>query len=135
MIFINNKRVTCDHYGNLIEQVFYDDVHLNNKISTNKLVTNIKHHLGLRGRNLESLPMNRLGFPRVPLGPQREPPYNERRRRNYHNNQPLLTSSQPNCRVFKRERGVNEISNPFPFSFSIPFHMSFVNRVLEFERF
>ena len=25
--FIDNKRVTCDNYGNLIEQVFYDDVH------------------------------------------------------------------------------------------------------------
>ena len=24
--FIDNKRVTCDNYGNLIEQVFYDDV-------------------------------------------------------------------------------------------------------------
>ena len=39
--FIDNKRVTCDNYGNLIEQVFYDDVHLNNKIGTKKLVTNI----------------------------------------------------------------------------------------------
>ena len=45
MTFIDNKRVTCDNYGNLIEQVFYDDVHLNNKIGTKKLVTNIKHHL------------------------------------------------------------------------------------------
>ena len=83
--------------------VFYDDVHLNNKIGTNKLVRNIKQHLGLRGRNLESLPMNPRGFPRVTLDPQREPPYNEGRKRNYHNNQPLLTSSQPNCRVFIRE--------------------------------
>lgn len=87
--FIDNKRVTCDNYGNLIEQVFYDDVHLNNKIGTKKLVTNIKHHLGLRGRNLESLPRNRRGLARVPVGPQREQPYNERRRRTYHNNQPL----------------------------------------------
>ena len=56
--FIDNNRVTCDNYGNLIEQVFYDDVHLNNKIGTKKLVTNIKYHLGLRGRNLESFPRN-----------------------------------------------------------------------------
>ena len=77
--FIDNKRVTCDNYGNLIEQVFYDDVHLNNKIGTKKLVTNIKYHLGLRGRNLESFPRNRLGFSRVRNGPQREQPYNERR--------------------------------------------------------
>jgi len=41
--FIDNKIVTCDDYGNLIEQVFYDDVHLNNKIGTKKVVTNIKH--------------------------------------------------------------------------------------------
>jgi len=54
--FINNKRVTTDTYGNINEQVFYDDVHLNNRIGTRKLVTNIKHHLGLRGRNAESLP-------------------------------------------------------------------------------
>ena len=54
--FINNKRVTSDIYGNINEQVFYDDVHLNNRICTRKLVTNIKHHLGLRGRNVESLP-------------------------------------------------------------------------------
>ena len=71
--------------------------------------------------------MNPRGFPRVTLDPQREPPYNERRRRNYHNNQQLLTSSQPNRRVFKREQDVNEISNPFPFSFSIPCVTSFVN--------
>ena len=64
---------------NLIEQVFYDDVHLNNKIGTKKLVTNIKYHLGLRGRNLESFPRNRRGFSRVRNGPQREQPYNERR--------------------------------------------------------
>ena len=87
--FIDNKRVTCDNYRNLIEQVFYDDVHLNNKLDTKKLVTNIKHHLGLRGRNLESLPRNRRGFARVPVGPQRGQPYNERRRSNYQNNQPL----------------------------------------------
>lgn len=87
--FIDNKRVTCDNYGNLIEQVFYDDVHLNNKIVTKKLVTNIKYHLGLRGRNLESFPRNRRDFARVPNGPQREQSYNERRRRNYYNNQPL----------------------------------------------
>ena len=54
--FINNKRVTSDIYGNIYEQVFYDDVHLNNKIGNRKLVTNVKHHLGLRGRNVESLP-------------------------------------------------------------------------------
>ena len=77
--FIDNKRVTCDNYGNLIEQVFYDDVHLNNKIGTKKLVTNIKYHLGLRGRNLESFPRNRRRFSRVPNGPQREQPHNERR--------------------------------------------------------
>ena len=77
--FIDNKRVTCDNYGNLIEQVFYDDVHLNNKIGTKKLVTNIKYHPGLRGRNLESFPRKRRGFSRVPNGPQREQPYNERR--------------------------------------------------------
>ena len=56
MTFINNKRVTSDIYGNINEQVFCDDVHLNNKIGTRKLVTNMKHHLGLRGRNVESLP-------------------------------------------------------------------------------
>ena len=87
--FIDSKRVTCDNYGNLIEQVFYDDVHLNNKIGTKKLVTNIKYHLRLKGRNLERLPRNRRGFARVPKGLQREQPYNERQRRNYHNNQPL----------------------------------------------
>ena len=89
--FIDNKRVTCDNYGNLIEQVFYDDVHLNNKIGTKKLVTNVKYHLGLNGRNFESLqlPRNRRVFARIPNGPQREQYYNERRRRNYYNNQPL----------------------------------------------
>ena len=56
LIYIDNKRVTCDMYGNLNDQVFYDDVHLNNRIGTRKLVTNIKHHLGLRGRNFESRP-------------------------------------------------------------------------------
>ena len=76
--FIDNERVTCDNYGNLIEQLFYDDVHLNNKIGTKKLVTNTKHLIGLRGRNLESLPRNRRGFARAPVGPQREQPYNER---------------------------------------------------------
>ena len=89
MTFIDNKRVTCDNYGNLIEQVFYDDVHLNNKIGTKKLVTDVKYHLGLNGRNLESLPRNRRVFARIPNGPQREQYYNERRRRNYYNNQPL----------------------------------------------
>ena len=89
VIFIDNKRVTCDNYGNLIEQVFYDDVDLNNKIGTKKLVTNVKYHLGLRGRNLESLPRNRRGFAHVPNGLQREHSYNEHRRRNYYNNQPL----------------------------------------------
>ena len=89
MTFIDNKRVTCDNHGNLIEQVFYDDVHLNNKIGTKKLVANIKHHLELRGRNLESLPRNRRAFAHVPVGPQREQPYNERRRRIYDNDQPL----------------------------------------------
>jgi len=86
--FTENKRVTCNNNGNLIEQVFYDDIHLNNKIGTKKLVTNIKHHLGLQGRNLESLPRNQRGFARVPVGPQREQPYNESQRRNCHNNQP-----------------------------------------------
>ena len=56
LIYIDNKRVTCDLYGNLNDQIFYDDVHLNNRIGTRKLVTNIKHHLGLRGRNFESRP-------------------------------------------------------------------------------
>ena len=28
LIYIDNKRVTCDMYGNLNDQVFYDDVHL-----------------------------------------------------------------------------------------------------------
>ena len=56
MTFVNKKRVTSDIYGNINEQVFDDDVHLNNKIGTRKLVTNNKHHLGLRGRNVESIP-------------------------------------------------------------------------------
>ena len=43
------------------EQVFYDDVQRNNKIGTKKVVTNIKHHLGLKGRNLESLPRTQVG--------------------------------------------------------------------------
>ena len=55
MTFINNKRVTGDIYGNINKEVFYNDVHLNNRIGTRKLVTNIKHHLGLRGRNVESI--------------------------------------------------------------------------------
>ena len=54
--FINIKRMTSDIYGNINEQVFYDDVYLNNRIGTRKLVTNIQHHLGLRGRNVQSLP-------------------------------------------------------------------------------
>ena len=62
---------------------------LNNKIGTKKLVTNVKYHLELRGRNLESLPRDRRGFARVPNGPQREQSYNERRRRKYYNNQSL----------------------------------------------
>ena len=53
LIYIDNERSTCDMYGKLNDQVFYDDVHLNNRIGTRKLVTNIKHHLGLRGRNFE----------------------------------------------------------------------------------
>ena len=75
LIYIDNKRVTCDVYGNLNDQVFYDDVHLNNRIGTRKLVTNIKHHLGLRGRNFESRPTsldvrrNRREI-RVQAGPQ-----------------------------------------------------------------
>ena len=75
LIYIDNKRVTCDMYGNLNDQVFYDDVHLNNRIGTRKLVTNIKHHLGLRGRNFESRPTsldvrrNRREI-RVQAGPQ-----------------------------------------------------------------
>ena len=32
LIYIDNKRVTCDMYGHLNDQVFYDDVHLNNTI-------------------------------------------------------------------------------------------------------
>ena len=87
--FIDNGGITCGNYGNLIEQVFYDDVHRKTKIGTTKLVTNIKYHLGLKGRNLKSLPMNRRGFARVSNGLQREQPYNKCRRRNYHNNQPL----------------------------------------------
>ena len=59
-------------YGHLNDQVFYDDVHLNNRIATR---TNIKHHLGLRGRNFESRPTsldvrrNRREI-RVQAGPQ-----------------------------------------------------------------
>ena len=56
LIYIDKKRVTCDMYGHLNDQVFYDDVHLNNRIATRKLVTNIKYHLGLGGRNFESRP-------------------------------------------------------------------------------
>ena len=75
LIYTDNKRVTCNIYGNLNDQVFYDDVHLNNRIRTRKLVTNIKHHLGLRGRNFESRPTsldarrNRWEI-RVQAGPQ-----------------------------------------------------------------
>ena len=52
-----------------------DDVHLNNRIGTRKLVTNLKHHLGLRGRNFENRPTsldvrrNRREI-RVQAGPQ-----------------------------------------------------------------
>ena len=53
LIYIDKKRVTCDMYGHLNDQVFYDDVHLNNRIATR---TNIKYHLGLRGTNLKSRP-------------------------------------------------------------------------------
>ena len=81
--FSDNKRVMCDNYQNLIEQVFYEDVHLNNKISTRKLVTNVKYLLGFRGRNLESLPKNQRVFARISNGPQREQSYNERQRGNY----------------------------------------------------
>ena len=48
---------------------------LNNRIGTRKLVANIKHHLGLRGRNFESRPTsldvrrNRREI-RVQAGPQ-----------------------------------------------------------------
>ena len=62
-------------YGHLNDQVFYDDVHLNNRIGTRNLVTNIKHHLGLCGRNFESRPTsldarrNRREI-RVQAGPQ-----------------------------------------------------------------
>ena len=75
LIDIDNKKVTCDMYGNLNDQVFYDDVHLNNRIGTRKLVMNIKHHLGLRGRNFDSWPTsldarrNRREI-RVQAGPQ-----------------------------------------------------------------
>ena len=50
---INNNRVTSDICGNINELVFYDDVHLNDSIGTRKLVTNIKHHPGLQGRNVK----------------------------------------------------------------------------------
>ena len=48
--------MTSDIYGNITEQVFYDDIHLNNKIGNRKLATNIKHHPGPCSRNVESLP-------------------------------------------------------------------------------
>ena len=56
LIYIDNKKVTCDMYGNLNDQVFYDDVHLKNRIGTRQLVMNIKHHLGLRARNFDKRP-------------------------------------------------------------------------------
>ena len=84
--------------------MFYDDVHLNNKLGTKKLVTNVKYQLGLNGRNLESLPRNRRVFARIPNGPQREQYYNERRRRNYYNNQPLLACKQAHIWEHTRER-------------------------------
>ena len=56
LIYTDNKRVTCDMCVNLNDHVFYDDFHLSNRIGTRKLVTNIKRHLGLRGRNFESRP-------------------------------------------------------------------------------
>ena len=46
--YINNQRVTVDTFGNIDPEVFFDDLHLNNKIGTKRLVTNIKSSTGLR---------------------------------------------------------------------------------------
>ena len=40
--------MTADTFGNIDHEVFFDDLHLNNKIGTRRLVTNIKSRTGLR---------------------------------------------------------------------------------------
>ena len=46
--YINNQRVTVDTFGNIDPEVFFDDLHLHNKIGTKRLVANIKSRIGLR---------------------------------------------------------------------------------------
>ena len=45
---IYHQRVTADTFGNIDPEVFFDDLHLNNKIGTKRLVANIKSRIGLR---------------------------------------------------------------------------------------
>ena len=52
--YVNNQRVTVDTFGNIDPEVFFDDLHLHNKIGTKRLVVNIKSGIGLRrGGNRE----------------------------------------------------------------------------------
>ena len=46
--YINNQRVTVDTFGNIDPEVFFDDLHLHNKIGTKRLVANINSGIGLR---------------------------------------------------------------------------------------
>ena len=48
--YINNQRVTADTFRNIDPKVFFDDLHLNNKIRTKRLVAKIKSCIGLRRR-------------------------------------------------------------------------------------
>ena len=47
--YINNQRVTADTFRNIDPKVFFDDLHLNNKIGTKRLVPKIKSRIGLKG--------------------------------------------------------------------------------------
>ena len=48
--YINNQRVTADTFRNIDPKEFFDDLHLNNKIGTKRLVPKIKSRIGLRRR-------------------------------------------------------------------------------------
>ena len=48
--YINNQRVTADTFRNIDPKIFFDDLHLNNKIGTKRLVPKIKSRIGLRRR-------------------------------------------------------------------------------------
>ena len=50
-IFVDNSSITTPRDGTIDQNAFYDEVHLNNRTGTKRLVSNLKEHMGLRGKN------------------------------------------------------------------------------------